>query len=585
MSQQTPEQPNSLPEIQYVRDIDGNIILNKDGSPRKRPGRTAGIPSKGYNFHSKTKLKQRIRKSVSAKKREIEKIQSKLNSHKNTLKKKKDVLDKLDASDGKIKKPAVITKEELSALRPIEQELLGEHTNVIFQPNPGPQYDFLAAPEFDVLYGGAAGGGKSFAMLVDPLRNVVFKEHRALILRKSLKELRELIDKSRELYPQAYPGAKYLQQEKIWKFPNGCSIEFGYLESDADVYQYQGQAFTWVGFDEITHLATEYPWTYLESRVRTTNPQLNVYMRATANPGGIGHAWVKERYINPSEPNVPFLRTAPNGKSISRRFIPARLADNPHLYADGRYETQLMLMPEIERRRLLDGDWNILDGIAFPEFRPDIHVVPPMILPPHWERVKAVDYGYTAPACCLWGSVDPTDGTVFIYKELYETGLEPAQLAARMTEKEQESKSSYGNDPFGIFNRDIRGVIDGQCFARTGFTGPTQGEIIIKAGHKLRPADKNRFGGKVQVHEYLRPGPKGRPKLQIFSTCTNLIRELQSLPLAKNNSEDVDTHAEDHAYDALRYLLMSRPRQETTIDRFNRYKSEVYLPADSKVGY
>jgi hypothetical protein len=308
-------------------------------------------------------------------------------------------------------------------------------------------------------------------------------------------------------------------------------------------------------------------------------------MRATANPGGPGHHWVKARYIDPAEPNKTFrIYDERTGLSFTRKFIPARLSDNPYLN-DGRYEMMLSLLPEVERKRLLEGDWNIAEGMAFPEFNTNLHVIAPMAIPLHWERIKAVDYGYSAPSCCVWGAVDPDDGTLIIYKELYERGLEPTQLARRMHEKEAEEKEMYGGDPWGILNRDIRGVIDGACFNKTGYTGPTQGEVLIRAGHKLRPADKNRKGGKVQIHEYLRSNPRGRPKLQIFSSCANLIREIQNLPLAKNDPEDVDTHAEDHAYDALRYLIMSRPRQESYLDRMTRYKSEIYLPADSKVGY
>jgi hypothetical protein len=140
-------------------------------------------------------------------------------------------------------------------------------------------------------------------------------------------ELRELIDKSRELYPKAFPGCKFREVEKIWTFPSGAKLEFGFLERDADVYRYQGQAYSWIGFDEITHLSTEFSWNYLASRLRTTDPEITPYMRCTANPGGAGATWVKKRYVNPSEPNESF--TGHDG--LTRRFIPARLEDNPYL--------------------------------------------------------------------------------------------------------------------------------------------------------------------------------------------------------------------------------------------------------------
>ena len=131
---------------------------------------------------------------------------------------------------------------------------------------------------------GSAGGGKSYAMLVDPLRYAHRAAHRALILRRSMPELRELIDKSRELYPQAFPGCKFREVEKLWNFPSGAKVEFGFLERDADVYRYQGQAYSWIGFDEITHLPTEFSWNYLASRLRTTDSEIKPYLRCTATP-------------------------------------------------------------------------------------------------------------------------------------------------------------------------------------------------------------------------------------------------------------------------------------------------------------
>lgn len=451
------------------------------------------------------------------------------------------------------------------------KEMAKEH--VVFAPNEGPQTDFLASPETDVLYGGAAGGGKSYAMLVDPLRYAHIKDHRALILRKTLGELRELIDKSRELYPAAFPGARYKETEKIWIFPSGAKLEFGYLEKDADVYRYQGQAFSFIGFDEITHLATEFPWNYLASRLRTTNPDITPYMRATANPGGVGHAWVKKRYVTPAPPNTSFV----GDDGLSRRFIPAKLKDNPYLHLDGRYEKMLESLPEVHRRRLLEGDWDVSEGAAFPEFNREDHVIAPFDIPLEWNRIKAIDYGYSSPSAVLWGAVDPEDGTVIIYRELYQKGLTGEDLGREITLRE---KSEY---------KSISGVLDGAAWNRTGYSGPTIGEQLCSGryGHKLRPADKNRLGGKVQIHEYLKKDRNtGRPKLLIFATCPNLIRELSSIPVSDKNAEDVDTHVDDHAYDALRYLLMSRPRKESYIDEGFVFKYDIsHQVLDGTFGY
>ena len=462
----------------------------------------------------------------------------------------------------------IVTDEELNEVPVDVQEQLKD-AKVVFSANEGPQTDFLAADEKDVLYGGAAGGGKSYAMLVDPLRYAHKKAHRALILRRSMPELREMIDKSRELYPQAFPGAKFREVEKLWNFPSGAKIEFGFLERDADVYRYQGQAYSWIGFDEITHLPTEFSWNYLASRLRTTDPEIKTYLRCTANPGGSGAHWMKKRYIEPSESNKSFL----GEDGLTRKFIPAKLQDNPYLAKDGVYEQMLKSLPPIQRRQLLEGNWEVAEGAAFVEFDPTKHIVTPFQIPVHWERVKGVDYGYAAESCCLWGAIDINDGTLIIYRELYQKGLTGEELGSIIGNMELE-------DPFSV-----PGVLDTAAWARTGTTGPTVGEALIKAGHKLRRADKNRIQGKIQIHEFLKVKENGRPRLQIFNSCPNLIRELQSIPLSKTNPEDVDTHASDHAYDALRYLIMSRPRVDSPLERIRGLKREMHQPADSTFGY
>jgi hypothetical protein len=382
-------------------------------------------------------------------------------------------------------------------------------------------------------------------------------------------ELREMIDKSRELYPQAFPGAKFKEVEKLWNFPSGAKVEFGFLERDADVYRYQGQAYSWIGFDEITHLPTEFSWNYLASRLRTTDKEIETYLRCTANPGGVGSNWVKKRYIEPYENNKSFL-----GKDgLTRKFIPARLVDNPYLDADGVYEQMLKSLPPTQRQQLLEGNWDVAEGAAFTEFDTKVHVITPFELPVHWERVKGIDYGYASESCCLWGIMDINDGTLIIYRELYRKNLTGVDLASIITDMEME-------DPFSV-----SGVLDTAAWSKTGTTGPTVGESLVRAGHKLRRADKNRIQGKIQIHEYLKIKENGRPKLQIFNTCPNLIRELQSIPLSKTNPEDVDTHASDHAYDALRYMIMSRPRMESPLEKLRGLKREMYKPVDSTFGY
>ena len=548
----------------YATDDNGEFILKVDGTPRKKTGRAKGSKGRGYNYHSKTKAKMDAKKSVREKQNKLKAAQNKVDSYKQSIKTTTKALNKLDGNAVS----NVIEEQELENLPKALAEEAKEE--IIFKANEGPQEDFLAASETDVLYGGAAGGGKSYAMLVDPLRYAHRSAHRGLIIRRSMPELRELIDKSRELYPKAFPGCKYKEVEKLWNFPSGAKIEFGFLERDADVYRYQGQAYSWIGFDEITHLPTEFAWNYLASRLRTTDSEIVPYMRCTANPGGVGATWVKKRYIDPA----PSYESFTGQDGLSRKFIPARLQDNPFLAHDGRYEKMLQALPPTQRQQLLDGNWDVSEGAAFTEFVPQLHVITPFDIPINWERVKGIDYGYASESACIWGAVDPSDGTLIIYRELYQKGLLGTELADLITNMEM-------SDPFAV-----QGVLDTACWSRTGTTGPTIGETLQRAGHKLRRADKNRIQGKIQIHEYLKVMQSGRPRIQILNTCPNLIRELQSIPLDKRNPEDVDTHAPDHAYDALRYLIMSRPRINDTLNQMRQFHRErIYAPVDSTFGY
>ena len=293
-------------------------------------------------------------------------------------------------------------------------------------------------------------------------------------------------------------------------------------------------------------------------------------MRCTANPGGIGAHWVKKRYVTSYAPNESFR----GEDGLTRKFIPARLSDNPYLSYDGRYEQMLNALPPTQRKQLLEGDWDVAEGAAFTEFSKDLHIIEPFELPMYWERIKGIDYGYASESACVWGAIDDSDGTLIIYRELYRKGMLATELATTLMQME-----AY--DPFSV-----PGVLDTACWARTGMTGPTVGETLVKAGHKLRRADKNRVAGKVQIHEYLKIRSSGRPRIQIFNSCPNLIRELQSIPLDKNNPEDVDTHASDHAYDALRYLIMTRPRINDPINQMRSFKREInFQPSDSVFGY
>ncbi len=540
------------------------------------------IGSKGaYNLSRLEKKKREERKKVKKANQAIsdaKKKLAKLNGNQKDLNNAKRLMSK----------GGLAVEENIKRLPKHVQNTLDNNTQILFSPNDGPQTDFLAAPEKEVLYGGAAGGGKSFAMLMDLLRYAHNTNHRALLLRRTLAELTELIDQSRKIYPQAFPGAIFRESKSTWSFPSGATALFSYVDKDTDVTRYQGQAFTWIGIDELGHYPTGYVWDYLRSRLRTTDPEIETYMRASANPGGSGGWWIKKMFIDPVPPNQPFWArdvetgkvlhhgpnhpTKPNEPLFQRRFIPARLTDNPHLAESGEYEAMLQSLPEVERRRLLEGDWDVADGAAFSEFDRSIHVVEPFEVPYNWPRVRAADYGYSSPSCVLWGAVD-WDNNFWIYRELYNKGYTGETLAEMITALE------YDDPPMSI------SVLDGSCWSKHG-TGPSIAETLTRNGVRFIPADKNRMAGKIELHRRLGTNDRtGEPRLRIVATCTNLIRTLPTLPLSKTNSEDVDTRAEDHAYDALRYMCMTRQTGLPHAGMINKVKEQTYQPINQIFGY
>ena len=544
-----------------------------------RPKKKPGDPKSPYNFSSKEKAKQAARRKLADKRKKLAKAHGNTSNAGRDLQKAKEALEKVDqVLDGQ----AALVPADIEAAPQAVKDALDEE-NVVFEPNPGPQTEFLAAPETDVLYGGAAGGGKSFAVLNDCLRNAHNPNHRVLILRKTLDELNELIAKSKQLYPMAFPGSVYKETKHTWTFPSGATLEFSYLDKDTDVTKYQGQSYTYIAIDEITHYATSYVWDYLRSRLRSTDPTITPYLRCTANPGGVGGWWVKKMYIDPAAPGQAFWAVDPEtGKTLlgrtgkptfARRFIPARLADNPYLMQDEHYENMLYSLPEVERRRLLEGDWDVAEGSAFTEFNREIHVCEPFELPRAWPRIRAADYGYASPSCVLWGAVD-YDGNIWVYRELYSKGYTAEKLAYMVME--MESKDRISDE-----------ILDSSCWNKTGTLGPSIAEVMNDAGLSWVRADRDRMAGKQAVHQRLQATGKTGNGVKFFNTCTNIIRTLPTVPLSKTNSEDVDTKADDHAYDALRYMFMSRP--QSAVDQLHDFRMSQATappaPLDATFGY
>ena len=354
--------------------------------------------------------------------------------------------------------------------------------------------------------------------------------------------------------------------------------------------RYQGQAFNYIAFDELTQWSTSFAWDYMRSRLRSAAPELGLYMRATTNPGSVGHQWVKKMFIDPSKPNEPFWATNietgdrleyPKGHTkagqplFKRRFIPASLFDNPYLADSGDYETMLLSMPEHQRKQLLEGNWDVNEGAAFPEFNRKIHVVEPYDIPSGWTKFRACDYGYGSWTGVVWFAISPSEQLI-VYREMYVTKVTATDLADMILQVE----SGDGTIRYG--------VLDSSLWHKRGDTGPSLAEQMIMKGCRWRPSDRSkgsRVSGKNEIHRRLQVDEfTEEPQLVFFSTCINSIAQLPSIPLDKRNPEDVDTNAEDHLYDALRYGIMTRPR--SSVWDFNpETQRSGFQAADPTFGY
>ena len=453
--------------------------------------------------------------------------------------------------------------------------------DIAFRPNPGPQTDFLAANEREVFYGGARGGGKTYSLLIAPLRFVDKPTSRALLIRRSMPELRDVIFQTQQLYPKAVPGAKFKTQENTWHFPGGARIEFGYCENLQDVLLYQGQSYSWIGVDELPQYDSPDVWYFLRSSLRSADPSIPLHMRATGNPGNRGSRWVKELFIEPCKPNTRFsekveyeLEGRTLSTEITRKFIPASVWDNPYLTQDSSYIAMLASLPEVKRKQFLYGDWDVVEDGAFSEFNRSTHVVELFEVPNGWTRIRAADFGFSSPSAILWGAVD-YDNNIWIYRELYISKVTADQLGRMIREVESGDGKIYD------------AVLDSSCWARRGDRGPSIAEMLNAEGCRFRPSDRSpgsRISGKIEIHKRLMVDEDTEePRLRIFENCPNLIRQLSSLPLDKNNPEDVDTKAEDHAYDALRYMVSSRPTNIRTA--FENMPKTTWRPSDNRFGY
>ncbi|MBQ2876919.1 MAG: phage terminase large subunit [Clostridia bacterium] len=428
------------------------------------------------------------------------------------------------------------------------------------------QMSFIEAEESEVLFGGAAGGGKSYGQVVDALLFALkYPRSRQLILRRTFPELeKSLIRTSLSIFPRGI--YTFNASSHVGKFKNGSTVDFGYCASEADVYQYQSAEYDVIRFDELTHF-TENQYVYLISRVRGANGYPK-QIKSTTNPGGIGHVWVKRRFIEPEAAGVSFV--AEDG--MSRIFIPSLLDDNGFLLgSDPGYKKRLLALPEREKKALLYGDWNIFEGQYFEEFDERIHVISPFEIPSHWRKYRTLDYGLDRLAC-LWIALSP-DGGVYVYRELCMSNLPISEAASLIL-----CHTPTGEDIYAT-------LAPPDLWGRSQESGKSKATLFSEYGLNFTKTSNDRECGWLAVKELLKVR-EGDARLKIFSTCREIAKCLPALLADKLRPTDCATEPHDitHAPDALRgfAIFHTRPAEVST-PRTARWSADMwqdYLAAD-----
>lgn len=424
--------------------------------------------------------------------------------------------------------------------------------------------------EVDVLlYGGAAGGGKTDWLVwhADQMSRR-YPGHTTLALRRTFPQLKDsLIRRSVEKIDQ--DEARYMVGEKEWVYDNGSTIRFGYCDAEDDYRHYLSAEYDLIIFEELTEFS-ELQFKMIRSRCRTTRRKrargVRPHVAAATNPGQVGHEWVKRYFVTATDygRSVATIEVEALGqrKEITVGFVPAKVSDNPHIDPD--YIFNLAGLPDIQKRQYLDGDWDIFEGQYFGEWHADKHIRDPFRIPEAWVRFRAIDYGFAAPFACLWFAVDP-DRNVYVYREAYETRLTASEQARLIVSMSVATDEQGRPRP----EKHHRTVADPSIWNRGG-DGVSISQQYRAAGLACAKAMNARLDGWSRVRDWLRaesnpltpdgkPNPLFGPRLYVFSTCTNLIRTLPVMIHSKTTPEDLDTDLEDHAVDALRYGLMSRP--------------------------
>ena len=451
-----------------------------------------------------------------------------------------------------------------------------------WEPNPGPQTYFLTSPAREVLYGGAVGGGKSEALIMMPLYRCWHPKHQGIIFRRESKELRELIDRQKRLYPLIVPGAKWYESKDkwYWQWPSGAKTWMGYAESELDIEKYKSFEFDLIEWDEVTEF-TQYQYNFMFLRNRSKTKVLPAIIRAATNPGGEGLVWVHDRFINTDHGHVPYViedhfvewEGFKEPVSVTRQFIPSTIMDNPKLPNRDQYIAGILSTNDEEMAdAYLRGLWTKFRGQYFPKEIPEVEAKIQDVR--EWFIIRCMDYGWTDQTCVLWLLVCPKAGTIDVAAELYDKHLTTDQIVERC--KEVERKNGWGHRVyFSPISPDV------------GKTGTDGGQnirtMLQERGYWSTPANTDRKSGWQRIALLIQRG-----QLRMWrGRAPNLKRTLTKLPRDPRKPNDIKARGvEDHAAEALRYGVMEfYERLDEAHDRVKKEQGKRRQDRDENVDF
>lgn len=441
--------------------------------------------------------------------------------------------------------------------------------NIVWQPQAGSQELFLSCPIFECCYEGTRGPGKTDALLMDFAQFVgqgYGPAWRGILFREEYPNLEDVITKSKKWFPLIFPTAKYNESQHRWIFPDGEVLLFRHARRQVDYWKYHGHEYPWIAWEELTNWPDDKLYIDMMSVCRSSTSGMPRHYRATCNPYGPGHNWVKARFIDPAPRGV----VVENNDGLERVCIHGHIFENKILLKnDPGYLKNLQAQSGAKRAAWLDGDWDIVAGGMFDDvWDKDIHIIEPFEIPTTWRIDRSFDWGSSRPySVGWWAESDGSDiklaggatkstqrGDLFRMAELYgwngKANEGTKELAVEVARKIKEIEQSFGRKIFaGPADTSIYDTQNGACIA----------DDMSRIGISWTRADKkpgSRINGWEKLRERLKNSiTKDGPGLFIFSGCRHFIRTVPVLPRDENKPDDVDTDAEDHIGDESRYRV------------------------------